>query len=81
MAERVSRRDRKKATNLSLRPELLSEARELGISISEAAEQGLKRAIADARERRWLERNRPAIESSNTHIETHGLPLARHRLF
>lgn len=81
MADRVQRRDRKKATNLSLRADLLAEARELGISVSEAAEHGLDQAIAEARERRWLDQNKEAIESSNAYVETHGLPLARYRQF
>jgi antitoxin CcdA len=82
MAERRSRSGQsKKATNVSLRLDLLNEARALGISISEAAEDGLARAIAQAHEKRWLEENRAAIESSNAYVEKHGLPLARYRQF
>jgi antitoxin CcdA len=82
MAERRSRSGQsKKATNVSLRLDLLNEACALGISISEAAEDGLARAIAQAREKRWFEENRAAIESSNAYVEKHGLPLARYRQF
>ena len=82
MAERLSLSGQsKKATNVSLRSDLLSEARALGISISAAAEDGLARAIAQAHEQRWLEENRSAIDSSNAYVEKHGLPLARHRRF
>jgi antitoxin CcdA len=82
MAERRSRSaQNKKATNVSLRSDLLTEARALGVSISEAAEDGLARAIAQAREKQWLQENREAIESSNAYVEKHGLPLARYRQF
>ena len=71
----------KKATNVSLHADLIAEARALGIKISEAAEEGLQRAIARAREQRWLEVNRAAIDSSNAYVEKHGLPLARYRQY
>lgn len=29
----------------------------------------------------WLEDNKAALESSNQHVEKHGLPLERHRQF
>jgi len=29
----------------------------------------------------WLHDNKAALESSNEHVEKHGLPLARHRQF
>jgi antitoxin CcdA len=81
MAEIRLQRGKKKATNLSLRADLLAEARELGIGVSEAAEQGLRQAIARAREQRWLEENRAAMDSANQYIEEKGLPLAHHRQF
>lgn len=55
MVGRAGRTARKKATNVSLRTDLLLEARELGISVSQAAEAGLQHAIAQARDRCWLE--------------------------
>jgi antitoxin CcdA len=71
----------KRATNVSLARDLLDEARQLGINVSEACERGLAVQIADVRAQRWLEENGPAIQSSNAHVERHGLPLARHRRF
>jgi antitoxin CcdA len=35
--------------------------------------------IAELREKRWLEENREALESSNAYVEARGLPLAKHR--
>ena len=37
----------KKATNLSLSEDLIAEAKELGINLSQAAETGLAKAVAD----------------------------------
>lgn len=81
MAELHAQSGKKKATNVSLRADLLAEARELGIGVSEAAEQGLRQAIARVREQRWLEENRAAMDSANKYIEEKGLPLAHHRPF
>jgi len=71
----------RRGTNVSLSPEVLAEARELGINLSQASERGLRQAIAEARTALWLEENRAALESSNAWIEANGLPLAGKRLF
>jgi len=72
---------RKRATNVSLDAQLLSEAKALGINISRACDHGLALQIAEERGKRWLEENKAAIESSNAYVERQGLPLARHRRF
>ena len=72
---------RKRGTNVSLRTDLVAEARELGISISSACEEGLAAAVKSEKERRWLEENKPAVDSWNRYIAEHGLPLAKHRTF
>jgi len=71
----------KRATNVSLAEDLLSEAKALHINISQAAEAGVARAIARRRSELWLAENQEAIESSNAFVEKHGLPLAKHRMF
>lgn len=71
----------KRATNVSLAEDLLSEAKALHINISQAAEAGVAQAIARRRSELWLAENQEAIESSNTFVEKHGLPLAKHRMF
>lgn len=71
----------KQPTNVSLSLSLLSEARALGIGISEACERGLAQEVAEARARRWREDNDGAIRTSNTYVEEKGLPLGRHRHF
>ena len=72
---------RRRPTNLSLETELVAEARRLGLNLSRAAEDGLRRAIAAEAGRRWLEENRAALVSSNAYVEKHGLPLAKYRMF
>ena len=72
---------RKRSTNVSLSEDLVRDAKQLGISISGACEQGLASEVKAARERRWIEENRGGIESWNRYVAEHGLPLARYRTF
>lgn len=71
----------RRPTNLSLQPELVAEARELGINVSRACEAGLVSEIREAKAARWLRENRAALDSINEWVEANGLPLARYRLF
>lgn len=71
----------RKATNITLEEGLLAEARELRINISQAAEAGVARAVAERRAEMWLAENRSALDSSNAYVERNGLPLARYRSF
>lgn len=72
---------RKRGTNVSLRTDLVAEARELGIALSQACEEGLAAAVKTEKERVWREENREAIESWNRYVAEHGLPLAKYRMF
>ncbi len=71
----------RKATNVSLGAALLVEAKALRINISQAAESGVARAVAERRAELWLQANREALESSNAYVEKNGLPLAQYRNF
>jgi antitoxin CcdA len=71
----------RKATNLSIRRDLLEEARALGINLSRACEAGLQSEIASFKARKWREENAESLDSSNDYVERHGLPLARFRQF
>lgn len=71
----------RKPSNLTLDPSLLMEARSFGINLSEAAEAGLRRAVADAKARAWQRENADALASSNAWTEAHGLPLDQYRQF
>lgn len=71
----------KKATNVSLAENLLAEAKELRINVSQAAESGVAMAVAQRRAEIWLKENWEAIQSSNDYVEKHGLPLEQFRMF
>jgi len=69
----------RKATNVTLSEPLLAEAKTLGISVSQAAEAGVARAVAEKRAELWARENHEALQSSNAYVEQHGLPLAKYR--
>jgi antitoxin CcdA len=71
----------KKTTSVSVAEPLLAEARTLGINVSQAAEEGLAKAVAAKRAQLWIQENWDAIQSSNEYVEKHGLPLAKYRMF
>lgn len=69
----------RRATNLSLDPKLLEEARGLGVPLSRAAEAGLRDAVRKAHAEAWHRENAEAIRAYNEWVEKNGLPLAEHR--
>lgn len=71
----------KKPTNLSVRTDLLEEARALGINLSQTLEKALEAEVKKAREKAWLEENCAAIEAYKRHVEKHGLFSDRYRGF
>ncbi len=71
----------RRPTNVTLPVDLLTEARALGLNISQACEQGLRAEITRSRAAQWLDENREAIASSNEYVERHGLPLSEFRQF
>jgi len=71
----------RRSTSLTLNRQLLDEARELGVNVSRAAEEGLALAVRAARARRWQEENAPAIEDYNRYIAANGVPLSQFRKF
>lgn len=71
----------RKSANLSLDSNLVSQARDLNINLSRAAEEGIERAVKNERERLWRIENAEAIRQENAYIEKNGLPLAKYRAF
>ena len=71
----------RKAANLSIDADLFKEAKSLDVNVSRAAEEGIAEAVLREKRRRWKEENREPLESSNRHVEEHGLPLAKYRMF
>ncbi|MEM5585598.1 type II toxin-antitoxin system CcdA family antitoxin [Roseibium sp. AS2] len=71
----------RKPTNLTINAALVRSAKELGINISQAAEDGIRSAVSKTMADQWKQENQAALESSNDFVDRHGLPLARNRLF
>ena len=71
----------KRSTNLTLRTNLVREARSLDINLSAAAEAGIERAVATARDEKWIARNRSAMASYDAFVEREGLLLEDIRTF
>jgi antitoxin CcdA len=63
----------KKAANLSVRADLLEEARARKINLSQTLEAALAVELKKRRETEWLEQNKAAIEAYNREIAEHGL--------
>lgn len=63
----------KKPANLSIRADLLSQAKDLDINLSATLEQALAEAVRQKQRQRWLAENKAAIEAYNEHVETHGV--------
>jgi antitoxin CcdA len=64
----------KRATNVSVRSDLLVAAREAGINLSATLEQALEKALAETRRKKWWrQENRDAIAAYNEYIEKHGM--------
>jgi antitoxin CcdA len=77
----ISATNARRATNVTLPEALVSMARALGVNISQASEAGLAAAVKKAREQKWLEENKEAIEEYNKYVEEHGLTLEEYRTF
>ena len=71
----------RKRTTITIRPDYLAAAKRLGITVSEAAERGLRDAIREAEAAQWLAENGEAVAAANDWVEANGLPLADRRLF
>jgi len=80
-APAFDRNARKKATNLTVNEDLLRQARELGINLSQAFEQKLEELVRAAKAERWYEENREAIEAHNRWVAEHGTFGDKYRVF
>ena len=67
-----SRTAPKRATNVSVRSDLLVAAREAGVNLSATLERALTEELAAAKRKKWREENREAIDAYNEHIEKQG---------
>ena len=62
----------KKSTNLSINSDLLRQAKERHINLSQALELRLAELLREEKRRSWQEENREAIEDYNRRIESRG---------
>ena len=71
----------RRSTSLTLDRGIVDEARELGVNVSRAAEEGVRTAVRAARARRWQAENADAMADYNRFVEANGVPLAEFRKF
>lgn len=71
----------KKATNITLSADVLSDAKALGINISQACDTFLRNLVRQEQERKWLAENAAFIAAYNQTIENEGFPLDQYRTF
>jgi len=62
----------KRATNVSIRGDLLEAAREAGVNLSATLERALAEELASLKRARWREENREAIAAYNEYVDGHG---------
>lgn len=68
-------------TNVTLEAGLVAEAKALGVNVSRASNEGLAKAVKEARWSAWRAENAEAIAACDAYVEEHGLPLEKYRLF
>jgi antitoxin CcdA len=71
----------KKAANLSVRADLLEQARAYKINLSQTLETALAAEVKKCREEEWREQNKEAIAAYNRLVEREGLLSDRYRTF
>ena len=62
----------KRATNVSIRSDLLDAARQAGVNLSATLERALAQELADMKRTLWREENREAIAAYNDYVDEHG---------
>ena len=63
---------RKRPASLTIRADLLDEAKALDLNASAAAESGIEAAVKAAKEKQWLAANRKAIDAHNARVADRG---------
>ena len=62
----------KRATNVSIRRDLLDAAREAGVNLSATLERALAEELAALKGARWREENQEGIAAYNDYVDEHG---------
>jgi antitoxin CcdA len=63
---------RRRPVNLTIRADVLDEAKALNLNTSQAAETGIIAAVKKAHEQEWLRNNQAAIQAHNKRIDDNG---------
>ena len=63
---------KRRPVNLTIREDILKQAKDLNLNASQAAEVGLVEAIKQARETAWLKENQKALQAHNERVEKTG---------
>ena len=66
---------RKRSVNVSVRVDLIKEAKAFGTNMSALLERALEDAHRERRRKQWQDENRAPIEAWNAWIEENGLPF------
>ncbi len=71
----------KKPVNLNANSDLIRTAKEVGVNLSQIFEEAVLATVKSRLEQKWLQENKAAIDSYNSHIEEHGVFAANKRRF
>ncbi|MDO8465329.1 MAG: type II toxin-antitoxin system CcdA family antitoxin [Gallionella sp.] len=71
----------KKSANLSINADLLQQAKQLNINLSQTLEQHLAEIVRQAQRSQWLAENKDALDEYNRRIESRGTFSDRLRRF
>jgi len=66
---------RRKPITLTIREDILRDAKAFSLNTSQAAEAGIEQALRKARGEAWLNDNAEAIEAYNRKIESRGIAI------
>jgi antitoxin CcdA len=69
---------RRRPVNLTIRQDVLDQAKALSLNTSQAAEAGIITAVKHAQEEKWRQEARSAIDAYNERIEKSGPLLTPH---
>jgi len=72
MNHMYSRDARKRRTNLTINEDLVRAAKEMGLNLSEIAEEALAAAVRERAMKQWEEDNAEALEVHRRRVEAHG---------
>ena len=64
---------RKRAVNVTVDENVLAEAKQLGLNLSQVLEDELRKRMKEEKTRRFQEEHHEAIEAHNRFIEKHGI--------